>query len=265
MLRDITIGRYVKSNSVLHRADSRTKIISAIIFPVAVLLCENLISVAFAALFFAVGAVISKLPFKYILRGLKPIRWFLLFMFAVNIFTAQGNILFNWGIITITADGICNAVLITAKFALFMLWTSLFTLTTPPLEIADGFIQLTKPLKVLHIPVEAIAVSISLMLRFIPMTADEYERIQKAQAARTGQISQKGLIRKIKSAAVCAVPLFVNAFRHTDELSLAMEARCYGKPGRNPRKKLKFTQRDYLLLFSMVLFCVFLAFIEFLH
>lgn len=263
MLRDITIGRYINSDSVLHRADPRTKIIITIAFSFAVFLCNSLLSMVLALIFITASIIVAKIPIKYIIKGLKPLRWFLLLMFFVNLFSCDGNILFRWGIITISDNGLYKAILITLKFVLFTAAASLFTLTTSPVSLTDGFARLIKPLKLLRIPTDSVAMIISIMLRFIPLAADEYERISKAQKARN--TAEKGIIQKIKSLSACAVPLIINTFRHTDELAAAMDARCYGIGTRKPRKKLKFSRIDFILSIFMIIFYVFLAIIEFLH
>ncbi len=265
MLRDITVGRYIKSDSVVHRADPRTKTVAAIIFSVAVMLCDTLISQLFALCFVTAATAAAKIPLKYIFKGLKPLRWFLLIMFFINIFTADGNILFNRGIITITDGGVYKALLVTFKLGLFCMGASLLTLTTSPIALTDGLAHMIRPLRIFRIPTDSFAMIISVMLRLIPASADEYERIAKAQKARRIDADSDSIITKIKNAAVCAVPLFISLLRHTDELALAMDARCYGIGIRTPRKKLKFTRVDVGMSIIIIVFCVFLAIIEFLH
>ncbi len=250
MLRDITLGRYIKADSPLHKADPRTKAICAIAFSVAVFICDTLFAQLAALIFIILSATAAKIQLKYLFKGLKPLSLFLLFMFLINTFT-DGNIY--------------HAALVTMKFVLFTLGASVFTLTTEPIALTDGFASLIKPLRIFRIPTDAIAMIISITLRLIPTFADEYERISKAYRARGFDSDNKGLVSKIKSASVCVLPLFISTFRHTDELALAMDARCYGKLGRKPRKKLKFTKIDCVTGIIMMFFCVFLAFIEFLH
>lgn len=265
MLHDITTGRYIKSDSVWHRIDPRMKIIMSLFFSATVFICNNIFSI-FSAMFLAGIAIsIAEIPIRFILKGLKSLSWFLLFMFFINIFSGTGNILFKWGIITITEDGIYKALLVTSKFVVFNINTSMLTLTTSPISLTDGFAWLVKPLKKFHVPTDSLAMIVTVMLRLIPTVADEYERISKASRARRFGAADKGIIAKIKVVAVCVIPLLINSFRHTDELALAMDARCYGSGMRKPRKKLKFARNDVIFSSVVIFFCIFLAFIEFLH
>lgn len=263
MLRDITIGRYVERSSALHRLDARSKIIGALICSILTLACSSFFSMAAIAALTAAAALISHIPFNYILKGLKPIRWFILFTVIVNLISVGGTAVWQWSVFCITAEGINAAALIAARLILFFSSTSLLTLTTPPISLTDGFARLMRPLRHLRIPVDDIAMMISITLRSIPAFADEADRIMKAQRARGADFSHGGLIARAKAIMPVTIPLFISVFRRADELSLAMDARCYGKGTRTPRKKARFGRNDLYAFIIMILFCGFLAIIEF--
>lgn len=264
MLGDITIGRYIAKNSPLHSSDARTKIIAAAIFTAAVFACNSLFSLALLLLFCAAAACVSKIPVKYALSGLKPLRWFILFTIIVNLFFGGGNVLLSVWVLHITDTGIITAIKAALKFILLIGGTSLLTLTTSPIALTDGIARLIKPLNKIKIPADAIAMMISITLRFIPMFADEAEKIMKAQRARGADFGG-GIKKKLHSALAITIPLFISVFRRADELALAMDSRCYGAGKRAPRHKSEFSKNDMVIMLIMLALCTFLALIEFLH
>lgn len=264
MLRDITIGRYIEADSPLHRADARSKIIAALIYSVAVFAINNPVCAAALVLFTVAAIILSRIPVKTTLKGLIPLRWFILFTVVISIFTVQGNVLWRWQILHITDNGIYTAIMLSVKFMLFVTGTSLLTLTTPPIMLTDGLARLMKPLKLIKVPVDDIAMIISITLRFIPMFADEAEKILKAQRARGADFRTKGF-GKLKTVLPVTVPLFVSVLRKSEELALAMDARCYGKGTRNPMRRSTFHCIDILILSITPLICVFLGLFEILH
>ena len=261
MLRDITIGRYIEADSPLHRADARSKIIAAIIYSAAVFALNSPFSMIVLTVITAAAVVISRTGSLTVLKGLKPLRWFILFTVVITIFTTPGNILWQWRILHITDAGLISAARLAVKLILLVAGTSLLTLTTPPIALTDGLARLMKPLKLIKIPVDDIAMMISITLRFIPMLADEAEKIIKAQKARGASFDAKGL-KKIKAVIPLTVPLFISVLKRSEELALAMDSRCYGKGSRRPRKKTRFHKIDVLILTATPIICVFLGIFE---
>lgn len=256
MLKDITVGRYIDTGSVLHRLDARTKLLSVLVYSTAVLSADSLCQMAVIAAFTLLCVFISKLPIMYIIKGLKPIAWFMVFTALINILTVKGEPVFEWGIILITSEGVKAAVKVVLRLAFFITGASLLTLTTPPIALTDGLSRLMSPLKLIKLPVDDIAMIISVSLRFISIFADEAERIKKAQAARGADFCGRGIISKLKAILPLTIPLFLSVWRHADELSAAMESRCYGKGVRRPRKKSHFKTRDLLAGVIMVVFVI---------
>lgn len=264
MLRDITIGRYIDTASPLHRTDARTKTLCTIAYSAAVIAADSFAAMAGIFIFTAIAVYISKIQIKYMIKGLKPLRWFMLFTFIMNLFLQDGTPWLTIGLLAITGRGLYTAVIVTLRFVFFVTGTSLLTLTTPPILLTDGLARLMKPLKQLRIPVEDIAMIISITLRFIPTFADEADRIIKAQQARGADFSHGGFIDRAKAIIPVTIPLFMSVFRHADNLSLAMDARCYGKGTRRPRKKSHFTKNDAVMAAAVSLFCIFSIFMKFM-
>ena len=256
MIRDITIGQYYPAPSVLHRLDPRVKFIGTIAFIAALFIVNNYGYIICAA-YLAGLIIISKVPFKFMIKGMKIVVVILVITMAINMFLTPGEILWQAGVFHITREGLSMAVSMAIRLFFLILGASLFTLTTTPNQITYGLESLLKPLTVFHVPVAEIAMMMSIALRFIPILLDETDKIMKAQTARGGNFEGKGLVKKIKAMLPVLVPLFVSAFRRANDLAMAMEARCYhGGKGRTQMKPLKYRKKD---IFAFIIIAAALA------
>ncbi len=266
MLRDITIGQYYPVSSPIHRMDPRFKIAAAFIYLVSLFLVSDLWAFVPVVAFVALLVTVSKVPFSYIVKGLRPILFIVLFAFAINIFFTPGRILFEWGILRITYEGLYRAVLMASRLVFLIVGTSLLTLTTSPLELTDGIEYLLKPLEVIRVPAHEIAMMMTIALRFIPTLLEETDKIMKAQMARGADFESGNIAKRAKNLIPLLVPLFISAFRRADELAMAMEARCYqGGHNRTRMKVLAYKKQDvqgglvlFLYLAVMIAFRVML-------
>lgn len=247
MIRDITIGQYYPADSVIHRLDPRTKLAGTLIFIVSVFLFHTLPGYAVATVFLAAVIKISKIPVKFIFKGLKAIFLILLITMVFNMLLTPGEELWGFGIFHITREGVSMAVRMAIRLIYLVVGSSLMTLTTTPNQLTDGMEKSLRPLNRIHVPVHEIAMMMSIALRFIPILLEETDKIMKAQIARGADFESGGLMKKIKSMVPLLVPLFISAFRRANDLALAMEARCYhGGAGRTQMKPLRYERRDYL-------------------
>ena len=254
MIRDITIGQYYPAESVLHRLDPRVKFVGTIIYIVSLFLVNNwgyLLGTAFL-----IGIILlSRVPFSFMVRGLKSIVILLMITMTLNILLTPGKVIWQWGIIRITWDGLLLAGRMGIRLIYLILGASLMTLTTTPNKLTDGMESLLSPLKKIHVPVHEIAMMMSIALRFIPILLEETDKIMKAQTARGADFESGGLIQKIKAMVPLLVPLFVSAFRRANDLALAMEARCYhGGEGRTQMKPLRYQRRDWIAYGILLLY-----------
>ena len=255
MIRDITIGQYYPVDSPVHRLDPRVKLSGTMIFLISLFVFSGYIGYVIAAVF--VGSVIklSKVPFRYIVRGLKPVLLLLLITLLFNLLlTREGKEVFSFWIIHIYDEGIIMAALMAVRLVLLVLGTSLMTFTTTPNQLTDGLEKGLRGLKKIKVPVHEIAMMMSIALRFIPILVEETDKIMKAQQARGADFESGKLLQRAKALVPLLVPLIVSAFRRANDLALAMEARCYhGGDGRTKMKPLKYKKRDfiaYLILFG---------------
>ena len=150
-------------------------------------------------------------------------------------------------------------ILISLRFFLLIIMTSLLTLTTTPIELTDALETLLGPLKKIRFPVHELALMMSISLRFIPTLMDETEKIMKAQMARGVEFSSGPIQSRIKAIVPLLIPLFVNAFKRAEELATAMEARGYqGGEGRTKYRQLVWKQSDSIMIVLLVLVAVLL-------
>ena len=238
MIRDITIGQYYPADSVVHRLDPRVKLAGTMIYIISLFLFDTFICYAAAALFLFAVIRISKVPIRFIVRGL--------FAVVFNVFLTPGEVLFRAGFIRITREGLRLAAFMGIRMILLIMGSSIMTFTTTPNQLTDGLESLLGPLKKLGVPVHEIAMMMSIALRFIPILLEETDKIMKAQQARCADFESGGLVSKAKSLVPILVPLFVSAFRRANDLALAMEARCYrGGEGRTKMKPLCYHRPEY--------------------
>ena len=245
MIREITLGQYYQADSVIHRLDPRVKLVGTILYIVSLFLFKKAAPYVLAVIFLAAVISLSKVPFSYMVRGLKAIMILLLITAAFNIFLTSGELLAKVWIFTITREGVINAVFIAIRLVLLIIGSSLMTLTTTPNQLTDAMEKLMHPLTKIKVPVHEISMMMSIALRFIPILLEETDKIMKAQMARGADFESGNLIKKIKAMIPLLVPLFVSAFRRANDLAMAMEARCYqGGDNRTKMKPLKYHKRD---------------------
>lgn len=257
MIRDITLGQYYPGDSLIHRLDSRVKIIATLLFIVELFIVDNFAGFILAGAALAAVILISKVPFSYIVRGLKPIIVILCFTFALNMFMIDGTVLVQLGFLKITEEGLRTAVFMAVRLILLLLGSSMLTLCTRPLALTDGIERLLSPLKKIGVPAHEIAMMMTIALRFIPTLLEETDKIMKAQQARGADFESGNLIQRAKSLIPILVPLFVSAFRIAQDLAMAMEARCYrGGDYRTRLHELKLQRLDYAASAVILVFLV---------
>lgn len=256
---NISLGQYYPANSVLHRLDPRTKVISGLLYIVCAFLCKGVVAFGALILSSVFLILISRIPMRIILRGIRPVVFIMLFTMLINLFLTTGeNLLFEWKFIRIYEEGIYNALFMAIRIVILILGTSLFmTYTTTPIALTDGIELLLSPLKKIRVPVHEFAMMMTITLRFIPTLMEETEKIMRAQKARGADFESGSLVRRAKSMIPILIPLFVSAFRRADELATSMECRCYhGGEGRTRMRVLHLHFRDFLTVILLVLFGV---------
>ncbi len=249
-MKEVAFGQYYPAKSFVHNMDARVKILAVIAYIVAVFLVQAFQFMGFAAclLFVLIATAASGVPFGKVLKSIKGILFFIILSAILQVFfNSTGNVLVEWSFIKITDKGLLNAAFIVARITLMVIGASLLTLTTSPVELADGIESLLTPLKWLKFPVHEFALIMSIALRFIPTLLDETDRIIKAQKARGADFESGNVFKKAKALIPVLIPLLISSFRRADELADAMDARCYsGSKNRTKYKKMRLTWRDLI-------------------
>lgn len=258
MLRDITLGQYYPVDSVLHRMDPRTKLFGTLVYIVTLFIADTVWAYAAAALFLAAAILLSKVPVKFMVRGLKSIVFLLLISVSFNLFLTPGTPIFKIGFLQMTWEGLEFAVFMAIRLIFLVLGSTILTLTTTPNQLTDGLEKSLGFLSRVGVPVHEVSMMMSIALRFIPILIEETDKIMKAQMARGADFESGNLIQKAKAMVPLLVPLFISAFRRATDLAMAMEARCYrGGEGRTKMKPLHYEKRDRITYF--IYLCYFAA------
>lgn len=255
MIRDITLGQYYAKDSVIHRLDPRVKIAGTFVYLVMIFLVKDFIGFGFVTLCLAGVVALSRVPVKFIVKGMKPILFILIFTFCINIFLYRGTVIWQLGFLKITEEGLQQAVFIAVRLLLLIFGTSLLTYTTKPMALTDGFEAVLRPFAKLGVPAHEIAMMMSIALRFIPTLLEETDKIMKAQQARGADFESGNLLHRAKALIPILIPLFVGAFRIAQDLAMAMESRCYrGGEGRTRLHPMKYRRADRIAYVVILLF-----------
>lgn len=256
-MKEITIGQYYQTDSVLHRLDPRVKLVATLCYIISLFIVQSFSGYAAAGLFLAAMIALSNVPFRYIIRGMRAIIMILMITVVFNLLLTPGEVLVSFWKLQITREGLSFAVKMAVRLIFLIIGSSLMTLTTTPNQLTDALESLLGPMKKIHVPVHEIAMMMSIALRFIPILMEETDKIEKAQMARGADFESKSVIKRIKSMVPLLVPLFISAFRRANDLAMAMEARCYhGGEGRTKMKPLIYQKRDRI---AYVILCAYLA------
>ncbi|MBB6624969.1 energy-coupling factor transporter transmembrane component T family protein [Clostridium gasigenes] len=255
MIKDITIGQYIPGETFVHKLDPRTKIVLSILFIACLFIIDKFVGYSLIVAFLSLTIYTSKIPLRYLYKGLKPVFFLIALTATLNIFMIKGGeLLFSYGFINIYEEGVRIAVFMALRLIFLIMGTSVLTLTTSPIELTDGIEKLLKPIgkELAH----ELAMMMTIALRFIPTLIDETDKIMMAQKARGADFESGGIIKKAKSLIPLLVPLFISSFRRADELAMAMEARGYrGGAGRTRMKQLMFSSKDIV---AFVIFLILL-------
>ncbi|RPK03537.1 hypothetical protein FH5_02074 [Priestia endophytica] len=254
-MNNMIIGQYVPGDSFIHRMDPRAKLIIVFFYVAVIFLANNIVSYSIIGLFAILAVLVSRVPIYFIIKGLKPILFIIIFTFLLHIFmTREGEVIADIGFLKIYEGGVIQGIYISLRFLFLILLTTLLTLTTTPIEVTDGMETLLHPLKKVHFPVHELALMMSISLRFIPTLMDETDKILKAQTARGVDFSSGPIKDRLKAVVPLLIPLFISAFKRAEELATAMEARGYqGGEGRTKYRQLSWGSIDTMALIIFVI------------
>ncbi len=263
MLSGVTIGQYYPGNSLIHKIDPRMKIILVLLYMVSVFICKKIIALSLSLTFIIAVLIIAKINLKVIIKGIKPIIVVVIITALLNLLYGTGEPLVKLWVFSITKNGIMNAVFMAFRVFLLVISGLMLTYTTTPTKLTDAIESLLKPLHtVFNMDVHSLAMTMTIALRFIPTLVEEVDKIMSAQKSRGADMETGGLIKRVKAIIPVLIPLFVSAFRRANELSYAMDCRCYqGGEGRTRMNRMHLVARDYIsltvtLLYFAAIICV---------
>ena len=261
MFKDLVIGQFIPADSFIHKLDARIKIILTFLFIIVLFVITTLPGYLIATVFVGLMIFMCKVPFRFILKGIRPMLYIFIFTGVFNLFLTKGTPLWSFSLfgleIDITYEGLKTSIVMVVRLLYLVLASSILTLTTSPLKLTNGIESLLKPLSKIKVPAHEIAMMMSIALRFIPTLAEELDKIMKAQMARGADFESGNIIKRAKALVPLLVPLFISAFRRADELAVAMESRCYhGGEGRTRMKQMKAGKRDLIAGLVFLIFAL---------
>lgn len=246
-MRSITLGQYYPVESPIHKLDPRVKLAVTLLYVFSLFFAKGPVGYLIAAFFLALYICVSNVPFSFIVRGLKPIIFLLIFSVIFNVLLTPGEVLARFWIFRITKEGLSLAFYMGIRLIFLIIGSSMMTYTTTPNQLTDGLEKSLGFLQKVHFPIHEISMMMSIALRFIPILVEETDKIMKAQMARGADFEEGNLIQRAKNLIPLLVPLFISAFRRATDLAMAMEARCYhGGEGRTKMKPLHYERRDFV-------------------
>ena len=247
MFKDITLGQYYQTSSLLHSMDPRTKLVGTMVFIIVLFLCKSVPDFLVSGAFLALCIFLSKVPPAFMFRGMKGVMFLLILTVLFNMLLTPGVPIYTMGFVKITAQGLRAAILLAVRLTMLIVGSSVMTLTTTPTNLTDGMESLMRPLSAFKIPVHEVAMMMSIALRFIPILMEETDKIMKAQMARGADFESGNVMTRAKAMVPILVPLFVSAFKRASDLAMAMEARCYqGGSKRTRLNPLRYSKTDIL-------------------
>jgi energy-coupling factor transport system permease protein len=253
-----SIGQFYPVASPLHALDPRAKILATALLVVGLFLVDSVAGLLVLAAGFVLLVAASRVPPVAFLRLLRPVAFIVALTALFQLFfTREGPTLFEWGFLEVHEGGLRMGLFLALRILLLVSAAGLLTATTAPVALADGIEDLLSPLKKLRFPAHEVAMMMTIALRFIPTLHEEAQKIARAQAARGADLSEGGLLKRVRAMLPVLVPLTIGAFRRADELAEAMESRGYrGGEGRTRYRELRFRARDALALGAAALVLV---------
>lgn len=230
MFKDVAFGQYYPANSPIHRMDARVKLLLTILFVVSIFFIKSYFGFMLTAVLLVVVILIARLPMMSVLKSIRGVLFVMMLTALINLFLGGENgseILWQWKFLTITETSVHTTIKLVLRLVLLISGATLLSLTTTPVELADGVESLLTPLKLIRVPVRDIAMIMSIALRFIPTLFEETNKVVSAQKSRGAAFDTGNPFARIKALLPVLIPLFVSSFRRADELAFAMDSRCY--------------------------------------
>ncbi len=258
-LQDLTLGHYYPTESAIHSLDPRVKLLGLFLSGITLFSLDRVwgLAIFFLAALWLIRC--SHLPLTTVLRGLRPFGWLFLLTACLQLFFTSGQPIlpFDLGPLDITREGVHQAIRIGGQLALFILFSSILTLTTSPMELLRALEKFGSPLKRVRIPVADLCLAMLLCIRFLPILGQEAERIIEAQAARGIDLKSGTWRNRLEKFHGIFLPLLYNVLGRAEELATAMAVRGYGQAvEKQTLKSMRMSRGDRLSLVAIVFWCI---------
>ena len=244
----IILGQYRPSDSYLHRLDARSKLIPVLCVLILALLTHSIYFYVSLLVLLMAALLASGIDLRTLLINLRPIGVLVAITMVYHLAFSDkgGEILLQFGWLTITSGGLSSAACFSLRLLLFVAVAFLITLTNSPSELAEAFGRTLSPLAKLGLPVGELSMILFIAIRFIPILHEEFVVIRNAQRIRGVDFSGPWLSRLRRTSAII-VPVFMAAISRADDLALAIEARGYdGRQSRTAYSKARFGAPEWL-------------------
>lgn len=254
-MNHVAAGQYYPVASPIHGIDPRAKLIALFLYYVLLFLCRDFYTYLYAAALCAGAVALSKVPFKVYFRSIRLLLLFIFLAAVFALFFTTGTVLLHLGIFKVTEEGLVVAARMALRLTLILFSALVLTFTTTPLGLTAGLERLFAPLKRWGAPIPELAMMMAIAIRFIPVLLSEAETTLQAQQSRGADLYTGSLVKRGKNLLPLLLPLFIGAFRRSEELADAMEARGYRSDvSRTTFRILRYGGRDIGVIIAFSLF-----------
>lgn len=207
---------YIAGDTPVHRCDARAKVIALLVFSIMVLLPLPWWAVLALSAVPWVLAALARIPARVLLVPLGPVL-------VLAIFAAGFSVFYNPG-----PAGVLNGAVVAMRMVALVVASFVVCMTADATDLLRAFAFFMEPLRRLRVPVDDIAFTLVLALRFIPLIAGQFREVRLAQRARGADGRGLGPYRRAQVWGAAFSAVFVGLFRQADATATAMDARCYG-------------------------------------
>lgn len=237
---------YIPGSSILHTLDPRTKILSFMFLSIIIFHSNSFLALFIIGLLIVLLHFLSKIPLKVTYKSIHPLLIFLFFIFIAQVLSSNGTAIFVIGNIRATYEGLILGALFALKFVYLLAFAALFTATTMTSVMTVAVGNLLKPLHLKYIGISSfdIATMMYLSIHFLPFLHENYINLKDAQYSRGLNLTKN----PIKTVYCFVIPMIESCLRLTEEITYALESRCYQGVYRTSMHKLKMKKIDYAAL-----------------
>ena len=263
MVKNLSIGRYMETNSSIHQLDPRIKLISAIVFVTGLMMASTWQQYVFLTVYTFLLIFLTRIPLQVFLKGIRPLLRIIIFTSLLQaLFSGGGRVYWQWGPFTLSEMGIQGASVIFIRFSLVIMITSVVGLSTKPLDLTAAVEQLLMPFKLIGFAVQDLALMMSIALRFIPTLFDEGSRLKRAQESRGMLFDEGHFSKRMRKLLPLFIPIFVGSFYRAQELANALDVRGYVSGAKRTKfKVMKLSFQDVIFVFGLgILLVIYLVF-----